>query len=86
MKNQEFLVLLDARIEEVARAVFFECEGAREASAQTSDDAPAKLREQLAFIKAGERSCAAFILLGKSYPQAGDAGSEGQNSSARSLC
>jgi len=54
MKNQEFLVLLDARIEEVARAVFLECEGAREASAQPSDDAPAKLREQLAFIKAKE--------------------------------
>jgi hypothetical protein len=27
MKNQEFLVLLDARIEEIARAVFLECDG-----------------------------------------------------------
>jgi len=54
MKNQEFLVLLDARIEEIARAVFLECDGASRASAQPSDDVPAKLREQLAFIKAKE--------------------------------
>lgn len=54
MKNQEFLVLLDARIEEIARAVFLECDGNRKASAHPSDDAPAKLREQIAFIKAKE--------------------------------
>lgn len=54
MKNQEFLVLLDARIEEIARAVVLECDGASKASAQPSDDAPAKLREQLALIKAKE--------------------------------
>lgn len=54
MKNHEFLVVLDARIEEIARAVFLECERASNASAQPSDDAPATLREQLAFIKAKE--------------------------------
>lgn len=54
MKNQEFLVLLDARIEEIARAVFLECEGASKAAAEPANDAPAKLREQLAFIKAKE--------------------------------
>ena len=53
MKNQEFLVLLDARIEEIARAVFLECNACM-ASAQTSDDAAAKLRGQLALIKAKE--------------------------------
>ncbi len=53
MKNQEFLVLLDARIEEIARAVFLEC-NARMASAQPSDDAAAKLRGQLALVKAKE--------------------------------
>ena len=53
MKNQEFLALLDARIEEIARAVFLECDGASKASAQPSDEA-SKLREQLAFIKAKE--------------------------------
>jgi hypothetical protein len=52
MKNPEFLVLLDARIEEIARAVFFEF--ANKASAQPSDDAPAKLRQQIALIKAKE--------------------------------
>jgi hypothetical protein len=41
MKNQEFLVLLDARIEEIARAVFLECNAASMASAQPSDDAAA---------------------------------------------
>ena len=54
MKNQEFLTLLDARIEEIARAVFLECDGACKASAQPSDEASSKLREQLAFIKAKE--------------------------------
>lgn len=39
MKNHEFLVLLDARIEEIARAIVLECEGASTASAQPSDDA-----------------------------------------------
>lgn len=54
MKNHEFLVVLDARIEEIARAVFLECERATNASAQPSYDAPATLRAQLAFIKAKE--------------------------------
>jgi len=54
MNNQDFLVLLDARIKEIARAVFLESDGASKAAAQPSDDAPSKLREQLAFIKAKE--------------------------------
>jgi len=54
MKNHEFLVLLDARIEEIARAVFFEFDGANKASAEPFDDAAAKLRQQLALIKAKE--------------------------------
>lgn len=54
MKNQEFLALLDARIEEIARAVFLECDRASTASAEPSDEASSKLREQLAFIKAKE--------------------------------
>ena len=54
MKNHEFLVLLDARIEEIARAVFFEFDVANKASAEPLDDAPAKLRQQLALIKAKE--------------------------------
>ena len=54
MKNPEFLVLLDARIEEIARAVFFEFDGVNKASAEPIDDAPAKLRQQLALIKAKE--------------------------------
>ena len=37
--NQNILVLLDERIEEIARAVFLECDGNGEASAQPSDDA-----------------------------------------------
>jgi hypothetical protein len=54
MKNQEFLVLLDARIEEIARAVFLERIGDGPASAPPPDDACSKLREQLAIIKAKE--------------------------------
>ncbi len=55
MKNEEILVLLDARIEEIARKVFLECDGTSRASAEpTTNDAPAKLREQLALIKAKE--------------------------------
>ena len=54
MKNQEFLLLLDARIEEIARAVFLECNAASMASSQPSDDAATKLRGQLALIKAKE--------------------------------
>src|SRR5687767_12559624 len=54
MKNHEFLVLLDARIEEIARAVFFEFDRANKAWAEPIDDAPAKLRQQLALIKAKE--------------------------------
>lgn len=54
MKNQEFLVLLDARIEEIARAVFLERIGEGPASTPPSDDTSSKLREQLAIIKAKE--------------------------------
>lgn len=54
MNNEEFLALLDARIEEIARAVFLERIGDDPASAQPSNDASAKLREQLAIIKAKE--------------------------------
>jgi len=54
MKNQDFLVLLDARIEEIARAVFLECNSTNMTSAQASDDAATKLRQQLALIKAKE--------------------------------
>jgi hypothetical protein len=53
MKNQELLVLLDARIEEIARAVFLECDANR-AAVQLPNDAPTKMREQLALIKAKE--------------------------------
>jgi len=52
--NQNILVLLDERIEEIARAVFLECDGNGKASVQPSDDAAAKLRGQLALIKAKE--------------------------------
>jgi len=51
--NQNILLLLDKRIEEIARAVFLECDGNGKASAQPSD-APAKLRDQLA--NQGERA------------------------------
>ena len=54
MKNHEFLVMLDARIEEIARAVFVEFDRANKSSAEPIDDAPAKLRQQLALIKAKE--------------------------------
>ena len=54
MKNQEFLVLLDARIEEIARAVFFEFDGTNKVSAEPIDDSAAKLRQQLALIKVKE--------------------------------
>ena len=54
MKNHEFLVLLDARIEEIARAVFFEFDGTNKVSAEPIDDSAAKLRQQLALIKAKE--------------------------------
>lgn len=52
--NQNILALLDERIEEIARAVFLECDGNGKPLAQASDDAPAKLRDQLALIKAKE--------------------------------
>jgi Helix-turn-helix domain len=54
MENQDFLVLLDARIKEIARAIFLECDGDGKTSAPLSGNAPAKLREQLAIIKAKE--------------------------------
>ncbi|SRR5713226_4503 len=54
LTNQNILALLDERIAEIARAVFLECDGNSKASAHSSDDASAKLREQIAFIKAKE--------------------------------
>ena len=55
MRDQEFLVLLDERIKEIARAVFQDVLGNSTASAHGSDDGSPKLREQLARIKAKER-------------------------------
>ena len=52
--NQNILALLDERIAEIARTVFLECDGNGKASVHSSDDASAKLREQIAFIKAKE--------------------------------
>jgi hypothetical protein len=54
MKSQDILVLLDKRIAEIARAVFEEAIGNGTAPVQLPDDASAKLREQLTFIKAKE--------------------------------
>src|SRR5258708_29449826 len=54
LTNQNILALLDERIAEIARAVFLECDGNGKASAHSSDDASAKLREHIAFIKAKE--------------------------------
>jgi hypothetical protein len=54
LTNQNILALLDERIAEIARTVFLECDGNGKASAHSSDDASAKLREQIAFIKAKE--------------------------------
>ncbi|HEV7892355.1 MAG TPA: helix-turn-helix domain-containing protein [Pyrinomonadaceae bacterium] len=55
-KTDELATLLDERIREIARAVFQEA--ARDLTGQTDltdGDGPAKLREQLARIKAKER-------------------------------
>ena len=54
LTNQNILALLDERIAEIARTVFLECDGNGKASVHSSDDASAKLREQIAFIKAKE--------------------------------
>ena len=54
MQNQNILVLLDERMAEIARAVFEEAIGNGTAPVQLPDDASAKLREQLTFIKAKE--------------------------------
>lgn len=56
MKNQDqdILVILDERITEIARAVVHEAIGNGIALAQLPDDSSAKLREQLALIKAKE--------------------------------
>jgi len=54
MKNQDILLILDERITEIARAIVHEAIGNGIALAQLPDDRSAKLREQLAFIKAKE--------------------------------
>ena len=54
MNDQEFLVPLDERIREIARAVFHELTSNGARSTQLSDDGSAKLREQLAIINAKE--------------------------------
>lgn len=54
MKNQDFLVILDERITEIARAIVQEAIANGIAPVQPSDDRSVKLREQLAFIKAKE--------------------------------
>ena len=54
MKNQDILVILDERITEIARAIVQEAIANDIAPVQLPDDRSAKLREQLAFIKAKE--------------------------------
>jgi len=54
MKNQDLLVILDERITEIARAIVQEAIANDIAPVQLPDDRSAKLREQLAFIKAKE--------------------------------
>jgi hypothetical protein len=54
LTNQNILALLDERLAEIARTVFLECDGNGKTSVRSSDDASAKLREQIAFIKAKE--------------------------------
>jgi hypothetical protein len=55
MNHEEILTLLDERIKQIARSVFVECFAEARASAPSSDDKSAKLREQFALIKAKEQ-------------------------------
>jgi len=54
MKNQDILVILDERMTEIARGIVQEAIANDIAAVQLPDDRSAKLREQLAFIKAKE--------------------------------
>ncbi len=52
--NRDILAMLEARIEEIAQAVFDEGLSKFISQAKIPDDASAKLREQLTFIKSKE--------------------------------
>src|SRR2546421_9368175 len=54
MSDHELAILLSERMKEIAREVFREIAPDYIGQAPTSDDAPAKLRTQLALIKAKE--------------------------------
>jgi len=54
MSDHELAILLSERMKEIAREVFREIAPDYIGQAPTSDDAPAKLRAQLALIKAKE--------------------------------
>jgi hypothetical protein len=54
MSGYEFAALLDERMREIARAVFQEVAHVYMGQPRLTDDAPAKLREQIALIKAKE--------------------------------
>jgi len=56
MSDQEFVALLDERMKEIARGVFQAIVGDVPSSACFSDEAAARLREQLALIKAKEHA------------------------------
>jgi len=55
MSDHEFATLLSERMKEIAREVFEEVERDYAGQSHLTDDASAKLREQLALIKAKER-------------------------------
>ena len=54
MRDQDFLLLLDERIAEIARAIFEQAISDGVAPIRLSDDSSARLRDQLALIKAKE--------------------------------
>jgi hypothetical protein len=54
MGDHDIAALLSERMKEIAREVFQEITHAHVVHSRITDDAPAKLREQLAFIKAKE--------------------------------
>ena len=56
MSDQEFVALLDERMKEIARGVFQAIVGDVTSFACSSDEAPTRLREQLALIKAKEHA------------------------------
>jgi hypothetical protein len=56
MSDQEFVALLDERMKEIARGVFQAIVGDVTSFACFSDEAPTRLREQLALIKAKEHA------------------------------